>query len=286
MPPILSLLRPHHWVKNLLVFVPALLTLEQLTLIDMWAVLQVFVALSLAASAGYAVNDVLDRNKDRLHPRKRLRPLALGSLTKHTALSVAVVCALLAIGIAWHVSLPSAYAIFGYLALTLIYSVLLKPLLFLDVLGLGALYALRVVAGAVALGLMASVWLLGFVFVFMSALAILKRFNELREAEPGRDSYRKLDPSMLLGIAAGGMIASAMMLTVYLPGGGYSNKVDHPLWLYGLPLLVFLWSIRITYRSKSGRVHADPVVFALSDQFSWICLLLAVGCLVLAQWQW
>ena len=176
----LSALRPHQWVKNLLVFMPLIAVHEAGVppyLVAAWA----FASLSACASGGYLCNDLLDIPHDRQHPTKRRRPLAAGRIPPLHAISLGAALMVGGLVLAFWLSVATGLCALLYLAVTLTYSLLLKRKLFMDILALAALYATRVLTGGVAVEVPLSPWFLSFfLFVFL-ALAIAKRQNELRK---------------------------------------------------------------------------------------------------------
>lgn len=275
--PWLRALRIEQWVKNLLIFLPVLLAHR----IGEWDLfsrsLLAFFAFGFAASAGYIVNDLLDLEADRAHPRKRHRPFASGELSSAAGLMVAPL--LLATGMALALFLPGgALAALGaYLILTTIYSLLLKQIALLDMLALAALYTLRIFAGALATGVPVSEWLLAFsIFVFLS-LAAVKRYAEVlrlrRETSniarvAGRGYYpADLELIRPLGLTSGTI--AVLVLALYINSATVTRLYSRPalLWLIG-PLLWF-WISRVWLLAHRGELKEDPVFFAVRDPVTW-----------------
>lgn len=272
----LRALRPHQWAKNLLVFVPVLLAGPLAAPVDFLEAALGFLIVGLLASAGYVINDLLDLEADRRHRSKRLRPFAAGDLSIRngvlgTALLLLLATVLLAL-------MPLAFipAAIAYFAGTLAYSLVLKREPMLDVLGLAGLFTIRVLAGAIVLAAPVSFWLLTFsMFLFLS-LALIKRYAELaelaqtRSAEmiPGR-GYAPVELPLLLSFGAATAVAAGLILVVFLieekfPSGLYSR----PQWLWLIfPILMF-WLMRLWRFAAQGRMHEDPVLFALKDRVS------------------
>ena len=163
----LTAIRPHQWAKNILIFVPLLLAhVLKLQLLATAAL--AFVSFSLCASGTYIVNDLLDIDADRRHPRKKFRPFAAGDLSVFTG--AAMVVALLAASFTGAAMLPHRFLwwLLGYLVATLAYSLRLKRVVLVDVLLLSGLYTLRLLAGAGAVGVRISPWFAAFsIFLFL-----------------------------------------------------------------------------------------------------------------------
>mgnify|MGYP002624161144 CR=1 FL=1 len=182
MPPFVEALRPHQWVKNLLVLVPLFFT-EQAFEVSGWtAALTAFASFCFAASSIYLLNDILDREEDARHPKKRLRPIASGRLPIAAAWLELVVTLSATAGLA--VLVPSEGLSFlvwptAYLGLNVAYSFWLKRLVIVDCMCIALGFQLRVMAGAAAIDVAASKWLQVCTFFFALFLAFCKRYEEL-----------------------------------------------------------------------------------------------------------
>lgn len=268
---LIRLLRPHQWAKNLLVFV-AVLTAHRFGDAGAWrAGLLLFAAFCCAASAIYVINDALDVAVDRLHPDKAKRPFASGALPR--ALAWVLAPLLLAGAAALALPLPRAAGVVlaSYVGLSIIYSLLLKRLLWLDVLVLAALYVLRVIAGAFAIAVPMSPWLLGFALFLFISLATLKRYGELAMsttvALDGR-AYRATDAPVVLAIGAAAALTAALVLALYVQSDDVVALYANPLRLWlALPVLLY-WLARLWTLAGRGELRADPILFALRDAVS------------------
>jgi 4-hydroxybenzoate polyprenyltransferase/phosphoserine phosphatase len=271
-------LRVHQWAKNALLFVPAVAA--HAVGLDALAVSLVsFFAFSLVASSVYLINDLIDLSSDRAHPSKRHRPFASGDLPLMNA--AWLIPSLLAggFGLAALISWPFAGVLVGYFCLTLAYSLWLKRMLLVDVLVLAGLYTLRIVAGAVALAIAVSPWLLGFSLFLFLALAIVKRYTELQrliglnKMAPAGRSYRLDDLPVLGALGAASSFSAVLVFTLYINSPAVMPLYSSPvlLWLV-CPLLVY-WLTRLLMLAHRGQMHDDPVVFAMQDRTS----LLTIG---------
>ena len=183
---LIGALRPHQWLKNLLVFVP-LLTAHRWSDVSCWGqLLPVFVALCFMASAAYLVNDLADLDSDRRHPRKKLRPLASGKLSLPIGLAAVFILLAAGAGLAAISGSAALGATVGYFVLSVLYSLLLKTFPVVDVIYLSGLYTYRMVLGGIAGSIMISPWLLAFSTTFFLGLAFLKRYVELDEMPAAR----------------------------------------------------------------------------------------------------
>jgi 4-hydroxybenzoate polyprenyltransferase len=270
----LKAIRVHQWTKNALIFLPVILA-HQIFAPGLLALsVGAFIAFSLCASSVYLVNDLFDLASDRAHPRKRNRALAAGSLSVRSGVvaSAILFCGafLLALSVGWRF----ASVLAAYYVLTLAYSMRLKREAFLDVMTLASLYTLRIIAGSAATNIQLSFWLLAFsVFMFLS-LGFVKRYTELDDARQagkttaaGRGYFAAdLPLIMTLGVAAGYCTVVVMALYINSADSQLLYRHNKPLWLI-CPLLLY-WISRIWLMTTRGRMHDDPVLFALQDRAS------------------
>lgn len=278
---LLRTMRPHQWAKNLLVFVPLATTGEMFDLASVWRSLLAALLFSLVASAIYQVNDLVDLDADRAHAKKRHRPLASGALPIPLALGAAA----LMLAVAGMASLfllgPGFTAVLvAYLAITTAYSFRLKAVMTLDVIALACLYTIRLVAGAVAIGVTLSFWLLLFSIFFFLSLGYLKRYTELSVAlEPGKliKGRGYVDADILIvamsGIAAG--MVSILVMALFINDPAATHVYANPALLWGLPLCLLYWINRVWMMARRGEVDGDPVAFAIKDPRS-----VAIGALM------
>jgi len=280
-------LRPHQWVKSALVFVAPVAAHTADPASYLWAA-GAFVVLSLVASSGYVLNDIVDIGHDREHPSKRHRPLAAGTVR---VLPLAVIgSTLAAVGVAasFLMSVGMGACTVLYLVLAVAYSLRLKRAIIIDVIVLASLYVVRVVAGGVAVAIPVSPWLLAFsLFAFVS-LAIVKRRTELANVAEGRQKallgrgYVAKDAGVMTMLGAASAIGAVIVLALYLQGPEVATRYDQPelLWLV-CPVLLY-WLGRLLLLANRGVVDDDPVMFAVRDRTSWLAGLLAVAIVAVA----
>jgi decaprenyl-phosphate phosphoribosyltransferase len=269
--------RPRQWSKNLLVLAaPAAAgVLGHSAVIP--RVAGAFVALCLLSSATYLINDVRDREQDRLHPRKRTRPIAAGEISPRIAIRVAAALALLGLGIAFAVNLKLGALGIGYLALTASYSLWWRNVVALDILAIAAGFVLRALAGGVAADVYLSRW-----FVLVTAgcaifLVAAKRYSELCAQQlgvPVRATLTRYTPAKLrVTLAVAATVAGAAYI------GWVLTRTSHVVW-YALSVAPFLlWLARYSTVIGDGAGEApeelvlrDRALLALSG--AWIALFL------------
>ena len=284
----LRALRVHQWIKNVLLFVPMLTAFEFTDIGKLMHMVLAFLAFSLAASATYVVNDLWDLAADRAHPRKRLRPFASGALPIHHGVLVAGVLLVLSLILATAVSPGFLGMLLAYLALTIFYSWVVKEYVLMDVLMLSVLFTIRILAGAVAIGVATSSWLLAFsVFTFLS-LALVKRCAELMvlkdsgsAATRGRD-YRVTDLVVLWPLGVGAALCAVVVFGLFISAPETQTRYATPqlLWLVAVGLVY--WMARLWIKTSRGEMHDDPVVYALKDRGSRFVVLAMVAAVLAA----
>jgi len=281
-------LRVHHWAKNLLLFVPFLTAHQWGNPDALWSAALAFTAFSLCASGLYLLNDLLDAPFDRQHPRKRMRPLAAGTISPLPALVLPPLLVLAALVIALQLPRGFLWALLGYAGLAAGYSLYFKRYALVDVLVLAGLHTLRVIAGAIAIEVALSFWLLAFsVFLFFS-LAVVKRCAELRahrgvpEAAPAGREYRGSDLPLLhaMGLASG--YVAVLVFALYIDSVDVAARYSHPQWLWiSCPALLY-WVSRIWLKEGRREMPDDPLMFALRDPASYAVLTVLLAAVVLA----
>jgi 4-hydroxybenzoate polyprenyltransferase len=268
----ISALRPHQWLKNALVFVPAIAGHVLLT--TWFGSILAFISFCLCASAVYILNDLLDLRADRQHPRKRHRPFASGRVPIiHGAVMAP---SLLLAAFSLTLFLPKVFAIVlaGYLVLTTLYSFWLKRKVLVDVIALACLYAARVIGGSVATGVLISQWLEAFsIFLFLS-LALVKRSGELVDrvksgrGDPGGRGYRLDDLPVIESMAAASGYLSALVMALYLNSEAVVNLYNKPHRLLLICVALLFWTSRMLLKAHRGQMDDDPIVFAARDRVS------------------
>ena len=273
---LLKALRLHQWVKNTLIFVPLLASHRFLEGGLVFDGLVAFLSFGLCASSVYLLNDLIDLPEDRRHNAKRNRPLAAGSLPIMHALFLFPVLLLSAFTLSiFCLSWEFVLVLAGYYFLTLAYSLWLKRMVMLDVVTLSVLYTSRVIAGAAAMSLVATFWILAFsTFIFLS-LAMIKRYTELYHARQngideksaGRDYY-PADFELLASLGGASGFISVLILALYINDSANVGLYQSPEWMWlSLPVLLY-WLSRIWLLAHRGEMHDDPIVFAMRDNVS------------------
>ena len=278
---LLLLLRPQQWLKNVLVLLPVPLSHQWNNYSVVRNAVLAAVCFCATASAVYVTNDLCDVEADRNHPSKKRRPLAAGTLSKRTAVFVAL--ALLAIAIVLAVRLPLAFAatLLVYFVVSSLYSLYLKTKVILDICILAGLYTIRLFAGGAATHIRISEWTLAFAMFCFLGLAAVKRYTELQslpdEPDPlTRRGYQRTDQVTVQILGMTCMMLSVLVLALYLHSPEVVILYRHPdiLWLV-CPVLLY-WFGRVWIVASRGNMHSDPIVFALRDRVSLMAAALIV----------
>jgi 4-hydroxybenzoate polyprenyltransferase/phosphoserine phosphatase len=283
-------LRIHQWLKNLLIFVPLVTAFSFMDVQSLLTSTIAFVAFSLAASAGYIVNDLWDLENDRHHPYKRARPIANADISINSAISVSAITLLVALFFASTISRQFTFLLVFYLLLTSAYSWLLKSYFIIDVIVLSVLYTLRIIAGSIAIEVPTSTWLLAFsVFIFLS-LALVKRCSELvslktvdGEATRGRD-YRVSDLVVLWPLGMSTAMASVVVFGLFISAPETEARYESSLMLWTVALGLIYWLSRLWIKTARGEMHEDPVVYAVRDKGSRLLILVIAAAMIAAHY--
>jgi|SRR5208283_218630 len=280
-------MRPHQWLKNLLLFVP-LVAAHKIADIHAWSeAAQGFAVMCLVTASIYMANDLLDLEADRLHRSKRQRPFAGGQVSVWAGITA--VPLLLMAGLLLALPLRSGFVawVCAYAVAALAYSLRLKHVAIVDVLTLAALYAVRLLAGAAAIAVPMSEWLLAFSLFFFLSLALLKRVEELvanrdkASTAPVR-GYRHSDLQFvaILGIASG--LVAVLVMALYINSREVTVLYSHPEWLWGFCPSLLYWISRVWLLAWRGEMHEDPILFAATDGSSYMVLTVLGVCMFLA----
>jgi len=271
----LKAIRIHQWVKNLLVFVPLILS-HSFGHLEILNGAIAFLSLSFCASGTYLINDMLDLDSDRRHPSKRNRPIASGHLAIPSALFGVVVCFLLGFVGVFFLPVHFLYAILAYLLTTTLYTLWAKQIVMLDTIVLSCLYSIRLVVGGSAVQVEVSYWLLCFSFFIFLCLALIKRIIEAAgllergEANFSGRGYLPEDLITLKCLASASCGSAILTLALYIGTDIAQKEYNNPKILILICPLMAYWLGRLLILADRGEVDVDPIYFAIKDQISYI----------------
>jgi 4-hydroxybenzoate polyprenyltransferase len=288
-PAIVRAMRPHQWVKNLLLLVPLVLSHQASNPAKLWAAGIALASFCLCASGIYIINDLTDLESDRQHPTKRRRPFAAGELTKATGLAMSA--ALLVSSFSLSLLLPWTFVglLAVYLVLTVAYSLWLKRKMLVDVILLAVLYTHRIIAGGAATQVLVTMWLLAFAMFFFLSLAFVKRYSELLQVEEvggealsGR-GYRVSDLRIIESVGPASGYLAVLVFCNYLSSDMVLRLYSRPQVLWCVAPVLLYWITRMWFIARRRMMHDDPIVFAVRDRVSLLAGALVV-LILLAGW--
>ncbi len=274
--------RPHEWIKNILVFAGLLFSGKFNQPYEVLEATLAFVSFCAISSAGYFVNDLIDVELDRRHPKKRFRPLAAGELSEGAAMTIAPLLAAGAIALAfatvnWQVGLM----VVGYGVAQVAYSLGLKQVVIIDVMTLAGLFILRVAAGASAVDAQASEWLILCTGMLAAFLGFTKRRQEaVSELHQGTSTRPVLEHyslpflDQMVSLVTTGTVLSYAIYTVNSPLIGSRMMLTIPPVVYGIFRYLYLIYDRSDERSTAAIVAEDKGMIAAGASFAIIAFLL------------
>jgi 4-hydroxybenzoate polyprenyltransferase len=268
MKPFIKLLRVHQWIKNLFVFLPLFFAGEFLNVEGLIGAFFAFIAFSLTSSIIYILNDYKDMEKDKLHPVKKNRPLANGSISKETGLLLIVPLAAAIIFLAiFNFSLTSIIPLVLYFVLNLLYTFVLKTVAILDVSIIAIGFVLRVIFGGLVTAIFVSKWALLLTFSLALVLALGKRRGELvstnSEARPSLQGYNLQFIDTALTITVAITLVCYIMYTISPDVViGFGSE-----YVYATTLFVLLGLLRYLQQTMVFNKTESPTKFVYKDHF-------------------
>lgn len=256
---LLRLMRPHQWLKNLMIFFPPLLSGLSWSSVALKGVATPFLAFSFASSAAYVINDLIDCKKDKLHPVKCRRPLPSGEIGQGAAIALALVLLVVSVLLANNISTRFLFFLLSYFSVAFIYSLWLKNWPLLDIFCISFGFVFRLYAGGEAFKVDISDWLFLSVFMLAVFLSIGKRYSELQSLGDYAIEHRPVLRSYPEGFLEGSLYMSgAAVIVVYA-----IYAISRPLLVYTVPFCMF-GLLRFILRVKSGK-SGDPTEALVKD---------------------
>ena len=275
------LFRVHQWSKNLLLFVPLIVSPELENILLWKNLLLGFLAFSACASLGYIINDLHDRQSDQMHPIKKYRPIAAGFFSKNYIILFASTLGFASIYLSLLVSKLFFYVLCIYFLATQLYTLKVKKIHIIDCVLLALLYMIRIVSGAIIANLDISIWLLSFSLFFFFSFALLKRFSELRHHYSSENQYfgrgyTREDLPLLANMGVSSSLISIVVIGLYFNNDEiYINYHAPKLLFLFLPILL-IWISSIWSRAIKGIEINDPISFSLRDPTSIIIFFISL----------
>jgi len=284
------LIRVHQWSKNLLLFVPLIVSPELENLFLWKNLILGFFAFSACASLGYIINDIFDLKSDQMHPVKKSRPIAAGVFSRNYIILFATTLGFASVCLSLLVSKLFFYVLCIYFLSTQLYTLKIKKIHIIDCVFLALLYMMRIISGAIASNLDISIWLLSFSLFFFFSFALLKRYSELRHHYSSDNEYfgRGYTLEDLPFITNMGI--SSAMISILVIGLYFNNEVIYinyhapKLLLFFLPILL-IWISSIWSRAIKGVEINDPISFSLRDSTSIIIFIISLLIFTFARYE-
>lgn len=282
--------RIHQWIKNILIFLP-MVAATQLT--SSYILIQgfyAFIAFSLCASAVYLINDLFDLESDRLHISKCKRPFASATIPVLHGILLAPILLIVSIIFALQLPVEFLLVLTFYFLMTLAYSLRLKQQVVVDVIILGGLYTLRIIAGSAASDIVPSFWLLGLSMLTFFSLALIKRYSELlitlqkQQPETLGRGYAISDLPVLMSLGTSSGIGAVMVLALYINTVESTGIYQHKFWLWLTPPVFLYWIVRFWMKAHRGEIDDDPILFAIKDWQSLVACIILFALIVFARY--
>ncbi|AKB36544.1 Conserved membrane protein, possible 4-hydroxybenzoate octaprenyltransferase [Methanosarcina siciliae C2J] len=273
--------RPKQWYKNLVLFIGIIFSLNFFNL-HMWVLsISAFLTFCMISGSEYIINDIIDKEKDRIHPRKRNRPIASEKLKVSYALSFAIILLIFAFTIASQINIQFLRISLAYFFLIIYYSLYLKHIAIVDVITISIGFVLRAVAGCIAIKVSISPWLIICAFLVALFLAIGKRRHELILLENDANNHRQVfdgfSPEMLE------QMATIVMASLIMSYSLYTFLADNILMMVTIPIVVY-GLFRYLFLVNSRNMGGEPEVM-FKDREIVTCIVLwavvAIGALVI-----
>ncbi len=271
--------RPVHWIKNSLIFLPAVTSWGMYDTGRLIPAIAAFFSFSFVASAIYLINDLADLAADRAHLDKRHRPLAAGLLPASTGIILAACLAIVGFGIAMATGSAIVILLIIYFILNAAYTLRLKEMPLTDIALLCSFYLIRVVLGLAVLGLPQSNWFIAFLGCLFAELALWKRYVEVIHSPPSfskRRSYTAQDANVLLAFGVGFSFSAALVLTLYLRSDEVSPVYHSPKLLAILAPILLIHNLGMWLEASRGNGASDPVTYILKSPKFWIVAAAAI----------
>ncbi len=280
MPPLVEAMRPQQWVKNGFVLAPLLFSKRADEPALIAAAIGAFLAFALSSSCIYLINDILDREQDRCHPEKCNRPVASRRLSVGAAWIGAAFCCALGLGLAFSIASKLGLIVLVYVALQVGYGVVLKHVVIIDVMVVAVGFVLRVLAGAAAVSVVASEWLILCTLLLALFLGFSKRRHELITLGEDSSGHRRVlsDYSLALldqinSVLLGATIVCYAIYTVSPRTQGEVAKSDELV--YSVPIVIY-GLLRYLHIVHKGRYSGSPTAALLKDRPLLLCVVVWV----------
>ncbi|MBF0252768.1 MAG: decaprenyl-phosphate phosphoribosyltransferase [Candidatus Omnitrophica bacterium] len=273
---IIKMLRPKQWTKNFFVLMPLVFGGGLVDPTKIILSIKGFILFSIAASSVYIFNDILDKNSDAVHPTKRSRPLAKGTVSIKTAYILAALLAVISLAASSIYDIRFFACIIFYLMLNISYTLFLKKKVILDIMSIAAGFEARIWAGSLIIGITPSIWLQLCVFILSVFLGAVKRRHEIIEHPENAVSQRAVlseySTSFLDQLISISATLSIVFYGLYAVSSSIQERLGSSNMLYTVPLVIY-GIYRFLFLAPVKELGGDPSEILLKDRSLMICIL-------------
>lgn len=265
---IIKLMRPHQYIKNIFVFAPLLFSFS-FTSYDLINVTLVFILFSIIASSIYVFNDLMDIEEDKVHPKKKFRPLASGKIKKTTAKIMIITLCSISLLVSFLLSMELFYILLFYFTLNILYSIKLKHISIVDIFIIASGFVLRLFAGASVIDAPLSMWIIIMTFLLALFLALAKRRDDVLLSSQGKETRKNIDGYNLEFVNATMVLMAGVIIVSYILYS-VSSEVTLRLdtqYLYLTSFFVILGIFRYMQITFVEGNSGSPSKIVLKDRF-------------------
>tara|TARA_Y100000389_G_C17382816_1_gene475313 strand:- start:8 stop:868 length:861 start_codon:yes stop_codon:yes gene_type:complete len=278
-------LRAYHWTKNILVFAP-LFFAHQFDSDSINKATIAFLSFCVVASLIYIINDIRDIKFDKLHSTKSLRPIASGQISQSSVVFLIIILIILSVVLSLNAKSAFTKILFAYFLLAMLYTYLLKKMIYLDLIILTSFYIIRIFAGGVVIDASVTTWLIIFSFLLFLSLALIKRITEVQKyadydlIEMGK-SYTKKNLGMLYKFTKIAQFLALFTLSLYIFISA-PDLYSKYLYLILSVVIFYFWFNHVLTTTKNNNMKDDPIIFAIFDPLSYFSFISIIAIFVLA----
>lgn len=274
----LQLIRPYQHIKNILIFPLFFLNYKSINFVSLYfyemAIL--FLSFSLAAASVYCFNDCIDYENDKRHEFKKNRPIASGLISVTSASILGFILALSSLFLSYQISSKFTYVIIFYLILNLFYTLILKKIIFLDIIALTFFYLIRLCSPAVLDDVFLSYWFITFTFFLFLSLAILKRYCDFETLRYPIEIKTDIVRNYLLILGVSSSSIAIVIFSNYLNSSEFVRNFTGSFLFYFLIPLILYWFFNIWLHAIQGKISRDPILFAFCNRQSLASITLSI----------
>ena len=275
MPPYLRLLRPHQWIKNFFLYLPAFFAQRITEGVLVGKISLAVIGFSAIASAVYIFNDYRDREDDRLHPSKKDRPLAAGTVSVQGAFILFAILLVGGLGLLFWIHIQALYWSLSYVALNLAYSLFLKQIPIIDLYIIAMGFVIRIALGASVDAIPLSMWIILMTFLLALFIGLAKRRDDVSLAAEGKNVRKSISGYNLPFINGAMMIMASVLIVSYISytiSAETQEKFSNP-YLYVTVFFVILGILRYMQLTLVEERSGTPTLILLQDRFLQLTIL-------------